>query len=272
MDRFEARLSSFVDWRHAGRLLPIQMAASGFYHSGDVHTDAVTCFNCQITMDHWSESRDPMTEHQRASPKSSWANGTYMTTLEERLGSFHTWPIDIKPLPILMASAGFYHSNKAGDGATCFSCRITLKDWKRTDSPIQQHEEHMSIDRPCAWFSKVSGQPERYVPPTPPVEPPAITTGSISRECPVCLDVLPSGNQLTKHSRQRHGYVGRGLRGQVIKRPKRLAGPSARGKPAPRGRPRGGPLLLGRYRIEKSSSTRIKPERRGSIEDRKSFY
>lgn len=83
------------------------MAAAGFYQHAP-HSDAVSCFCCEVRMEGWHEQSDPIAEHQRASPSCPWNNGTYMTTLEERLGSFNTWPININPLPITMAAAGFY--------------------------------------------------------------------------------------------------------------------------------------------------------------------
>ena len=111
MDHFEDRLYTFVNWPYNGRLAPTHMAAAGFYQlSGDY--DTVICFCCQVRMEGWHEQSDPIEEHQRASLSCSWNNGTYMTTLDERLGSFHAWPIEIKPLPISLAAAGFYHSKK----------------------------------------------------------------------------------------------------------------------------------------------------------------
>ena len=171
MDKVEDRISSFTNWPHGGRLRPVFMAGAGFFQCSE-DTDAVSCFTCDVTMDGWNEQVDPITEHRRASPTCSWNNDTYMSTWDERLGSFHTWPLDIKPLPALMASAGFYHSNKATDSVTCFSCKLILKDWKKSDDPIQHHLQQSSIFRPCAWISKVTNQPTLYTPPTPPSTPP----------------------------------------------------------------------------------------------------
>lgn len=244
-ESFDERLASFVNWPHRGRLSPIQLAAAGFYleRSG---TDIVSCFCCDVALEDWNEDSDPITEHRHASPACTWNNGTYMTTLEERLGSFHSWAIDIKPLPILMASAGFYHSNKRTDGVTCFSCKLALRDWKQNDDPIQQHLQHAPFDRPCAWLLKVTNQPAPYIPPTPPPTPPIIDTGAIPRECRLCQDTFPSGNQLIKHGRQIHGSIGKHLVGRKIALPsKRLA-----------------VHKIGKYRVTKSTHVRVKAEKR----------
>ena len=51
-----------------------------------------------------------------------------MGSTEERHASFHKWPMHIKLLPISMAAAGFYHSNKRTNTVTCFSCTSILKN------------------------------------------------------------------------------------------------------------------------------------------------
>ena len=51
-----------------------------------------------------------------------------MGSTEERHASFHKWPMHIKLLPISMAAAGFYHSNKRTNTVTCFSCSSILKN------------------------------------------------------------------------------------------------------------------------------------------------
>lgn len=246
-ESFDQRLASFLNWPHQGRLSSKSLAAAGFYLER-AGSDRVSCFCCDVALEDWNPDSDPTTEHQHASPACTWNNGTYMTTLDERLGSFHSWPIDIKPLPVVMAVAGFYHSNKQTDGVTCFSCKLALRDWKRTDDPIQQHLQYAPLDRPCSWIARVTNQPEPYIPPTPPLSPPMAATGAIPRECLVCQDILPSGNQLAKHARQLHGGISRIMKGRKIAVPRR----------------RSGALLLGRHRVMKPVHTRVKAERRNT--------
>lgn len=208
--------------------------------------DRISCFCCNLALEDWNSNSDPITEHRHASPACTWNNGIYMTTFEERLGSFHGWSIDTKPLPAVMASAGFYHSNKRIDGVTCFSCKLALKDWKRDDDPVKHHLQHLSLIRPCTWLTNVTNPPNPYIPPSPPPTPPAIAIGAIPRECPICLATFPSGNQLTKHGRQMHRNIGGVLKG------KRIAVTTRRS----------GPLLLGNHRVTKPINRRVNVGRR----------
>ena len=243
MDAVDDRLASFTNWPHGGRLRPIFMAGAGFYQTSVV-TDAVSCFNCNVAMEGWNEHSDPITEHRRAAPKCTWNNDTYMTTWDERFHSFHTWPIDIKPLPAAMASAGFYHSNKSTDAVTCFSCKLTIKDWKKNDDPIQRHLQQSSILQPCAWTSVVTNQPAQYTPPTPPTTPlPVLAPTSIPTKCEACQKMFPSGNLFRKHCRQSHRNIG-GRIGVPLKRP--------------------GVVFLGRYRVSKPRKPRTQRGRRGN--------
>lgn len=216
-------------------MAPTHMAAAGFYQCTP-ESDAVACFCCQVRMEGWHEQDDPITEHQRAMPTCSWNNGTYMASLEERLGSFHTWAIDIKPLPIALAAAGFYHSNKATDGVTCFSCGMALKDWKREDDPIALHAAHTSLHRPCAWIQKVTNQPQQYLPPTPPATPPISLTNQKPWRCGACHRTFSSGSQFHKHRRDAHRLV-RGKVGVPLKRPAVQK--------------RSGVLFLGKHKVSK---------------------
>ena len=245
MQNLDERLSTFNNWPYSGRLRPAHMAAAGFYQHSPV-SDAVSCFCCEVRMEGWNEQSDPIAEHQRASPSCSWNNGTYMTTLEERLGSFNTWPIDIKPLPITMAAAGFYHHNKASDGVACFSCELKLRDWKKDDDPIALHLDHSALRRQCAWLRKVLSQPETYVPPPPAVLPPAAETQRVPRKCGACHLTFPSGNQFHRHRRQAHRLIP-GRLGVSLKRPAAFK--------------RSGITLLGRHKVSKATHTKRKMRR-----------
>ena len=244
MDTVESRIASFTNWPHGGRLRPIFMAGAGFYqHSVD--TDAVSCFNCQVIMEGWNEHSDPITEHRRASPNCTWNNDTYMTTWDERFHSFHTWPLDIKPLPATMASAGFFHSNKDTDAVTCFSCKISLKDWKKQDDPIQHHIQLSSIFRPCAWIAKVTNQPALYIPPSPPATPPLPPPAAIPHKCEACQKTFPSLNSFHRHRKQIHKNARKRI-GIPLKKP--------------------AVVFMGKYRVSKSTKQRMNRGRRGNTD------
>ena len=144
-----------------------------------------------------------MTIHLRETPGCRW--NTYMHTIEERLGSFNIWPMDIKPLPITMAAAGFYHSNKASDGGMCFSCNLRLRDWKKDYDPLALHIEHSSLRTTCDWIAKITRKPETYMTSTPvPVPTARFTSPSQPRICEVCDKAFPSGKAYSRHHRKAH--------------------------------------------------------------------
>ena len=128
-----------------------------------------------------------------------------MGSTEERLASFYTWPTDIKPIPISMAAAGFYHSNKRTDEVTCFSRNSTLDEWKGTDDPISRHIDEVGVrGKSCVWMDKILCQPDRYVAPIRRKAPPLWDHKSIPHKCKLCQKVFSSGNQFRKHERDAH--------------------------------------------------------------------
>ena len=130
-----------------------------------------------------------------------------MSSLEDRLASFHAWPLDDKPMPIHMAAAGFFHSNQSSDAATCFCCTLRLDQWDPTDDPIQRHiiVLNQTRARPCAWLDKITNPPEKVSRPTPlrvaarwngPNAPPK------PHKCGDCQTVYSSGNQFHRHLKE----------------------------------------------------------------------
>ena len=103
-----------------------------------------------------------------------------------------------------MAAAGFFHSNRDSDAATCFCCTLRLQDWDRVDDPIQRHiiVLNQTRGRPCTWLNKITAAPEKVAGPTPQrvaarwnhsTAPPK------PHKCGVCQTVYSSGNQFQRH-------------------------------------------------------------------------
>ena len=176
----------------------------------------------------------------------------FMAEWEERLGSFHTWPLDIKPLPAAMANAGFYHSNIATDTVTCFRCKIDIQDWKKHHDPIQRHLQQSTVFPRCTWLDKVTKQPQYYTPPTPPATPPVPTSAGIPHKCKLCQGIFPSLSSFHRHRRQAHkrkpGPFGERLewREQALKHP--------------------GERFMGRYKVSKAPRQRTRHGRRGNTD------
>ena len=58
--------------------------------------------------------------------------------LENRLKSFHTWPIAHPISKESLALAGFFYKGE-GDKVQCHSCKIILKRFESTDIPWLEH-------------------------------------------------------------------------------------------------------------------------------------
>lgn len=191
-------------------------------------------------MEGWNQNPDP-----RAPPNRSWKNATHMVGWDDRFYSFHAWPLDIKPLPAAMASAGFYHSNKNTDEVICFGCGLVIGDWKKHDDPIQRHVERSSLLRPCTWMKEVTNQPAQYAPRTPPPTPPLPAPASKPHKCQACQKTFTSSNSFYKHRRLSHRNI-RGRIGIPLKRPV--------------------VVYLGKYRVSKPTTQRMKCGRRGNTD------
>ena len=228
MDVYENRLESFTSWPKGLFLRPQVMAAAGEYllgfriqtpssnipadsSQGFFHTnwdsDEVQCFNCAVVIENWQPDDDPFQQHLSAAPQCSFVNKTYMSSLDDRLASFHAWSLDEKPMPIHMAAAGFFRSNQSTDAATCFCCTLRLEQWDPKDDPIQRHiiVLNQTRGRPCAWLEKITKLPEKVSLPTPlrvaarwndPNAPPR------PHKCGDCQTVYPSGKQYKRHLKE----------------------------------------------------------------------
>lgn len=62
---------------------------------------------------------------------------------EDRLNTFETWSSQIIPNKYQLCKAGFYYSG-TGDRVICFSCKIELCKWQKTDDPWAEHLRYSS--------------------------------------------------------------------------------------------------------------------------------
>ena len=183
----------------------------------------------------------------------------FMTSWEDRISSFHTWPLDIKPLPVAMAAAGFYHSNIHTDTVTCFSCNRSFPDWKKHDDPIQRHLRQSSVFPRCAWMDEVTKQPTQNTPLTPPTTPPVPIPAGIPHKCKACQGIFPSLSSFHRHRLQAH----RGKRGRLgipLKQPEETL------KRPRKSLKRPGEGFMGPYRVSKATKQRMKHGRRGNTD------
>jgi len=72
---------------------------------------------------------------------------------ENRIKTFHSWPTQIKPGKVHLASLGFYYTGN-NDTVECFSCGLRLNQWQRDDDPMAEHKIRASH----CLFLKMIGQ------------------------------------------------------------------------------------------------------------------
>jgi len=119
---------------------PSKMAAAGFYYTGGVDGDAVTCFMCSKDLDGWEEGDDPRAEHEKHSPACPWMN---LKLEENRFKTFFHWPHKkkFKYKAKEFARAGFVHVATAtsADMVKCIACDKHLDGWEAEDNPLEYH-------------------------------------------------------------------------------------------------------------------------------------
>jgi len=167
------RIRSFVGWPLNESVHPEQLARVGFVYTGE--GSLVQCFRCGARYRNWLKGDVPLTIHQRCNPRCAFLyslasksesleeqlpsssfieSGAMLPTAQNenntlefptyedqatRLQSFKYWG-GVLPKEEL-AEAGFYFVARR-DVVRCFSCRVVLQDWERTDNVIEEHQRH----------------------------------------------------------------------------------------------------------------------------------
>ena len=65
----------------------------------------------------------------------------FMENVKNRLKTFENWPNRGKPTPHQLAENGFYFTGHY-DGVECYSCGLRLKNWRASDSPLEEHRKY----------------------------------------------------------------------------------------------------------------------------------
>ncbi|PNS15317.1 hypothetical protein CAC42_5488 [Sphaceloma murrayae] len=190
MRMFENRLATFLDQEHPAKKVQTSqgkgvakswphetptagdLAFAGFFFSPTSNSqDNVKCFHCEVKLDGWEIDDSPLKEHLAHSPTCAWAISTSVSlsdqdhdpmsekVLNARIETFGTtWPHDKKrawkPKSKKLAEAGWSMdpSMRAGDGATCFYCQLSLDGWEAKDDPIKEHRKRQED---CPFFDLV---------------------------------------------------------------------------------------------------------------------
>ena len=171
------RIKSFVGWPLNEAVHPEQLARVGFVYTGE--GALVQCFQCGVKYRHWYKGDVPLSVHQKCNsrclflqtlsskskplPPEQRPTRSYIqpdtvgsnTEGEEvskhsllfpdysdhtiRLQSFKHWG-GVLPAQEL-AEGGFYMLARR-DIVKCFSCKIILQDWERSDNVIDEHHKY----------------------------------------------------------------------------------------------------------------------------------
>lgn len=166
---------------------PHHLALVGFYYTGYEHT--VVCFLCEAEVSDWDDGKDPLIKHYNKNPNCSFILGEFSSDLEKllseekvlhrsphyassslRLHTFSNWQHSNLITSYQLASAGFFYTGH-GLRVECFSCGLTLQDWKRGDLPLHVHRQQ-SPNCPFIGSLLSKESPESVVgaqqqPPTP---------------------------------------------------------------------------------------------------------
>ena len=99
-------------------------------------------------------------------------------TLNSRLETFNTWPVQLPQTPKAMASAGFFYTGY-GDKVQCFSSGCGLEKWDPEDDPELEHKKWYPD---CFFVRMKDGE-------APPLDTQDKDGGQISKDpvCKICL-------------------------------------------------------------------------------------
>ncbi|XP_054005935.1 putative inhibitor of apoptosis [Hylaeus anthracinus] len=213
------RWNSFVNWPISSIVSPEKLAKAGFYYLQC--NDKVQCAYCGCIMEEWESNNDPYEEHRKHFPECDFylqkdEDDTFYlknvklmpgatsslkdlgiqvhtaskipnhATYEGRLQTFRGWPKNIKQIPEVLASAGFYYTGIA-DHVRCFHCDGGLLQWEATDNAWIAHAR---LFPKCEFVNLVRGQEfiKHCIDTRPPLDP-SILEGVAKDESPGVAEV-----------------------------------------------------------------------------------
>ena len=179
------RIKSFVGWPLNGAVHPEQLARVGFVYTGE--GALVQCFQCGIKYCHWYKGDVPLNIHQKCNPRCAFLQSLGSKSKSSppeqrpsrsyiqqslgsntegemvskhslqfpdysdqaiRLQSFKHWGGVLPAQEI--AEGGFYMIARR-DVVKCFSCKVVVQDWERSDNVI---DEHQRLSPNCSSLKK----------------------------------------------------------------------------------------------------------------------
>ena len=173
----EKRIKSFVGWPLNEVVHPEQLARVGFVYTGE--GALVQCFQCGVKYRHWYKGDVPLNVHQKCNPRCSFlqtfVSESKSSLTERQLTRSYTEPESIGNntegqevnlhslqfpdyseqavrlqsfkhwggvLPAQELAEGGFYMIARRDVVKCFSCKVVLWDWERSDNVIDEHHRH----------------------------------------------------------------------------------------------------------------------------------
>ncbi|KXT14848.1 hypothetical protein AC579_4087 [Pseudocercospora musae] len=167
-----------VEWPHEQPSKEALARAGFFYRPAHDSNDNVQCFLCEVKLDGWEESDDPISEHLAHVKSCAWATAVSVTRDNEtqklpehrdplceelydaRKATFtvgHGWPHENKKgwkckITKLVEAGWCWDPSVDGDepdGVTCFYCALSLDGWEPKDDPFVEHKRR---EPDCRYF------------------------------------------------------------------------------------------------------------------------
>ena len=178
------RIKSFFGWPLNEAVHPEQLACVGFVYTGE--GALVQCFQCGVKYRHWYKGDVPLNVHQKCNPRCAFLQSlgskssppkqrptrSYIqpesldnnTQNEEvskhslqfpdysdqaiRLQSFKHWG---GVLPVQELAEGGFYMIARRDVVKCFSCKLVVQDWERSDNVVNKHHR---LSPHCSFLLK----------------------------------------------------------------------------------------------------------------------
>ena len=168
------RIKSFVGWPLNEVVHPEQLALVGFVYTGE--GALVQCFQCGVKYRHWYKGDVPLNIHQKCNPRCPFLQTLVSESVSSppkqrptrsyiqpellgsntegeevskhslqfpdysdeaiRLQSFKHWG---GVLPVQELAEGGFYMIARRDVVRCFSCKVVVQEWERSDNVIDEH-------------------------------------------------------------------------------------------------------------------------------------
>jgi len=160
------RENSYLHWPKESIQPARRLSEAGFFFTQT--TDAVSCFNCNLTLTNLKEIHDPWALHATYSSCCSFlrckkdmqfinhyqAAHPHFRDIKERLDTYNYAKFKCNFNRDDFVNAGFFSLGK-DDLVSCFQCGLTIRNWNANSNPVKEHIRHGAE---CVYLATIVGQ------------------------------------------------------------------------------------------------------------------